>query len=62
MNTKIYKIQMPRWYGAMTGGKVGRSKPHVKTDRELASSHSEERGMKEGRGGRETEEDRERKR
>lgn len=48
MNTKIYKIQMLRWHGATTRGEVRRSKPHVKTNCELASSHSEERGMKEG--------------
>lgn len=41
------------------GGEVRRSKPHVKTNCELASSHSEERGTKEGRGEKETEEGRE---
>lgn len=46
MNTKIYKIQMLGRYGAMTAmpGEIRRTKPRVKTNCELASSHSEERG------------------
>lgn len=41
---------MTRWYGAMCAmpGEIRRTKPHVKTNCQLASSHSEEQGMKEG--------------
>lgn len=49
-NTKIYKIQMRRWYEAMRAmwGEIRRTEPHVKTNCELASSHSAKGGMKEG--------------
>lgn len=61
MNTKIYKIQMPgggmeRWRRCQ-GKRFGGTGPRVKTNCELASSHSEERGdggrwskKREGRG------------